>query len=259
MSEITKHKLDDFGPNFNKHQFYALIQRNTIITTNLNGIRINGKIDGNDDIIFVFASTLSPTELTELDTLISNYTFESRKQNDLTVYDVIDPVSTNDEYERFEAGTTWINKITGDTFILINNTANNANWKKVNLYGSEQQAVDSLEEVCSSSTNLQTKLDYDVNVPAGSYKLEWTYCWTTSLNGQSKQFNARVIVDNDDENPIHQHTAVATYPNTFEHFSNYACVALTAGSHNFKIKFYRSGDVTTAKIKNVHFTLYRIN
>src|SRR3989304_9325209 len=95
-STYTKSIASDFGGSFSPRQFHDEIENDVTITTNLIGINTTG-----DAVDIIFSSALSGAEETQLNSLISSYSYQQmfETKNIVTVNPKVESVNT-DSYRR---------------------------------------------------------------------------------------------------------------------------------------------------------------
>jgi hypothetical protein len=140
-------------------------------------------------------------------------------------------------------------------WICTDNTSGAAVWTPVltGVFGTQYNYAESLDDSTTTSTSMQQKLRLTVSVPAGVYRVGWSYGLTTSA--ANKLVKSQIQVDDT--------TTLATpaqYPaNTgvSAPCPGFAQVTLTAGSHNIDIDWCidNSG---TAIIRYARLELWRV-
>lgn len=124
---ITKSLATDFGGNLNSDVLEIDIANDPAITTTLLGITTAG-----DVVDIIFATALSASELTALDTLISNYVFIPYANIDeLAIIETTNPTVNADNKHGYVVGARWINTVTRREFACVSNATGAAAWKDI--------------------------------------------------------------------------------------------------------------------------------
>jgi len=125
------------------------------------------------------------------------------------------------------------------------------------VFGSEYNAETSESQSSTTSTSWQNKIDFDVDVPAGTYILHWYS--EIRMNSTSYSVVARVEMDGHSEPPYIGYMEVEPQDtDNWYVFSGHKVLSLN-GTHDIDLDYCRIGSGGTAYIRKGRFTLWRIS
>lgn len=125
------------------------------------------------------------------------------------------------------------------------------------VFGSEYNAETSEWESSTTSTSWQSKIDFDIDVPAGTYILHW-YA-EVRMNSTSYSVLARVEIDASSSPPYIGFTEIEPQDtDNWYVFSGHKVLSLD-GTHDIDLEYCRKGSGGTAYIRKGRFTLWRIS
>ena len=125
------------------------------------------------------------------------------------------------------------------------------------VFGSEYNAETSEWESSTTSTSWQGKIDFDIDVPAGTYMLHWYS--EIRMNSTSYSVKARVEMDGSSDPPYIGYMEVEPQDSdNWYVFSGHKVLSLN-GTHDIDLEYCRLGYGGTAYIRKGRFTLWRIS
>lgn len=140
------------------------------------------------------------------------------------------------------------------------------------VFGNDFQYVESLGVSITTSTTLQTKIDFiTTDLPAGNYKIEWSYGWNHDKN--KNDFHGILALNNDftQNNLLMEHLQepqqeggngtnkyVSTGTDQLFVSSGFMIVNLS-GVNNLKLQFRTTNDADESSIWNSVISLHRVS
>lgn len=166
--------------------------------------------------------------------------------------------------------------LSNDDRVLIEDSQDNYTKKYVNasnlsggnsqtpIFGSNYTYVSDLTDSITSSTNFQTKIQFDVTTSGttGVYRLGWSYFW--NLNSTGSDFRARIIVNDiyviQDHRQEPKDSAGSGINGTDQRIPASGIVHFTvpAGNWNIKLQYCQSGG-TSASIFESRMEFWRVS
>jgi hypothetical protein len=133
---------------------------------------------------------------------------------------------------------------------LVRRSTNN-----VIIFGTEFQQVESLADSSTTSTAFQTKLTLTtVSIPAGTYRIGWSYDWRYSTTVAN--FQAR-IVENGTVRFLHVQEPQDGAITQRQPASGFLYLILPSGVNTIEIQYSSAGGLT-ATIRNARLELWRV-
>lgn len=140
------------------------------------------------------------------------------------------------------------------------------------IFGNDFQYSESLSVAITTSTTLQTKIDFTTtDLPAGNYKIEWSYGWNHDKN--KNDFHGILALNNDftQNNLLMEHLQepqqeggngtnkyVSTGTDQLFVSSGFMIVNLS-GVNNLKLQFRTTNDADESSIWNSVISLHRVS
>jgi hypothetical protein len=173
-----------------------------------------------------------------------------------------DPTVTDDTAAGYSVGSKWVNVNSDTEFTLVDAANGAAVWKvstsSLGFFGTGFMTAEDATTSQTTSTTYQQKLRLDTvtSVPAGTYRIGWSFKWTGS--SASSEFEG--VVDVDDTTIVGDISSKPASANNQQFFSGFHYITFGAdGIHTVDID-YRSGSTgKTASIADVFIEFWRVS
>ena len=130
------------------------------------------------------------------------------------------------------------------------------------IYGTEQTIGESLGETVMTSTTFLEKVSIAPTVPAGTYRLDWSYQW--NHDATTNDFEAQIEQDDSTQIMFHkqepQDSGGGGTGGTDQRFraSGFILLTLAAGSYQFDLDFRTSSGGDESMMADARLMFYRI-
>jgi hypothetical protein len=130
-----------------------------------------------------------------------------------------------------------------------------------NIFGNEYAYEESVEESSTTSTGWQEKLDINIsNVPAGGYKILWSFEWSFSrTTGPGSSFGIHInwgaITLSETEMTPNQTYGDGAYYQS----SGFGKADLSSGNHKIALNFHSGGSSSTTYIRRAKLEIWRVS
>lgn len=182
-------------------------------------------------------------------------------QNNLTA--VTSPTPASDNTQGYSVGSIWLEPTNNRAWICKDNSTGAAEWLLISppepTFGSQYQYADSSAPSSTTSVVFQNKLTLTTpSIPAGSYRLGYSYRWGLSQTNNQRFFIAQILAD---ANQVYYHQQSTHAPENQHRTSGFVDLTYgSSGTHTYQVQWARLGTATpTATIQDVRLEFWRVS
>ena len=173
---------------------------------------------------------------------------------------ITDPGVGDDINDGYIVGSRWVNTLTQDGFVNIDNSAGAAVWNKSHkdVFGTEVQYVQDLISTSTTSTDYSARklrLTTPSSLPAGTYRIGFS----CQAHVNSKMNNSKVRGQVDDTDTLFERVQTQTDSADYLLVAWFCYRVLASGAHNIDLDYASSNSGLALYIQDAHIELWRVS